>query len=132
MNLPPNLFPFIHPEDPDWRARYATFNLPGMYHNGGIWPFICGFYVAALVAAGRQRLAEKKLLELTRVVTMAAGPDLQYGFNECLRAQDGKPHGQDWQTWTAAMYYYAAQCVRRNATPFFDEMRRTPSSRATD
>jgi hypothetical protein len=47
VDLPPNFFPFIKPEDPDWRARYSIYNNPGEYHNGGIWPFICGFYVAA-------------------------------------------------------------------------------------
>ena len=42
--------------------------MPGDYHNGGIWPFIAGFYVAALVAAGRYQLAEEKLLALTEIV----------------------------------------------------------------
>ncbi|MFZ9011438.1 MAG: amylo-alpha-1,6-glucosidase [Anaerohalosphaeraceae bacterium] len=57
VDLPPNFFPYIEPGDPDWRERYEKYNQPGQYHNGGIWPFICGFYVAALVAAGKKRLA---------------------------------------------------------------------------
>jgi hypothetical protein len=61
VDLPPNFFPYIKPGDPDWRPRYEKFNMPGDYHNGGIWPFICGFYVAALVAAKRYKLAEEKL-----------------------------------------------------------------------
>ncbi|MBK5247500.1 MAG: hypothetical protein JJE49_09580 [Peptostreptococcaceae bacterium] len=40
------------------------FNKPGDYHNGGIWPFICGFYVAAPVAAKRYTLAMEKLFYL--------------------------------------------------------------------
>ena len=48
MNLPPNFFPFTKPGDPDWRERYSEFNNPGDYHNGGIWPFIAGIYIAAL------------------------------------------------------------------------------------
>ncbi len=52
LDLPPNLFPYIQREDPDWRIRYEIYGRPGEYHNGGIWPFICGFYVAAAVAAG--------------------------------------------------------------------------------
>ena len=47
---------------------------PGEYHNGGIWPFICGFYVAALVAAGQRRLAREKLAALTELVRRRRGP----------------------------------------------------------
>jgi hypothetical protein len=68
LDLPPNFFPYILPEDSDWHPRYAITNGPGEYHNGGVWPFICGFYVAALVAAGKQRLAEKNLEAFTRLV----------------------------------------------------------------
>ncbi len=57
LDLPPCLFPYIRPEDPGWRPRYEQFNAPGEYHNGGVWPFVCGFYVAALVAAGHHGLA---------------------------------------------------------------------------
>jgi hypothetical protein len=89
LDLPPNFFPFIKPEDPDWRSRYEKFNRPGEYHNGGIWPFICGFYVAALVAARRHKLAGEKLLALTEI--MKAGKNKNFGFNEWLKAQDGKP-----------------------------------------
>jgi hypothetical protein len=123
VDLPPNLFPYIMPEDPDWRPRYAEFNRPGEYHNGGIWPFICGFYVAALVAAGRYKLAEKKLLALTRINQIARNEKLAFGFNEWFKAQDGTPCGQDWQTWSAAMYLYAAKCVEEQKTPFFEEIR---------
>jgi hypothetical protein len=123
VDLPPNFFPFIQPEHPDWRPRYAQFNRPGEYHNGGIWPFICGCYVAALVAAQQFELAEEKLVELTRIIRTAHHPRLAFGFNEWLKAQDGTPRGQDWQTWSAALYLYAAKCVAEKRTPFFDEVR---------
>jgi hypothetical protein len=129
LRLPPNFFPFIRPGDPDWRPRYERFNKPGEYHNGGIWPFVCGFYVAALVAAGRHKLAQSKLAALTGLVRPARTRRLAYGFNEWFKAQDGKPMGQDWQTWSAAMYLYAAKCVETRSTPFFEEMRAsTPAS----
>jgi hypothetical protein len=121
--LPPNFFPYIRPEDPDWMARYAKYNQPGEYHNGGIWPFICGFHIAALVAAGRQRLAEKRLVALTELVRLAREADVEFGFNEWHRAQDGTAQGQDWQTWSAAMYLYAARCVETKTTPFLDRCR---------
>jgi len=122
-DLPPNFFPFIKPEDPDWMPRYSKFNKPGDYHNGGIWPFICGFYVASLVAAKKYQLAEKKLIELTKLVKISVDNNIHFGFNEWYKAQDGRPMGQDWQTWSAALYLYAAKCVEENKTPFFDEMR---------
>ncbi|MDY7010254.1 MAG: glycoside hydrolase 100 family protein [Planctomycetota bacterium] len=123
LDLPPNLFPYIRPEDPDWRPRYAKYNRPGEYHNGGVWPFVCSFYVAALVAAGGHRLARKRLQALTKLVRPAREKPVAFGFNEWFRAQDGTPCGQDWQTWSAAMYLYAATCVEQGRTPFFDEIR---------
>lgn len=123
--LPPNFFPFTMPGDPDWHERNAKYNNPGDYHNGGIWPFICGFYVAALVAAKRFKLAEEKLIELTQCIKLSSAENLEYGFNEWIKAQNGKPMGQDWQTWSASMYLYAAKCVEERRTPFFEEMRET-------
>jgi hypothetical protein len=122
VDLPPNFFPYIKPGDPDWRPRYEKFNMPGDYHNGGIWPFICGFYVAALVAAKRYKLAEEKLLVLTRLVKLSKAGKVTFGFNEWIKAQDGLPMGQDWQTWSAALYLYAVKCVEEKSTPFFGEM----------
>ncbi len=121
LDLPPNFFPFIRPADPDWRPRYETFNQPGNYHNGGIWPFVCGFYVAALVAAGLPQRAEQTLVALTRLVQRPRDASLRFGFNEWFKAQDGLPMGQDWQTWSAAMYLYAARCVEQRRAPFFDD-----------
>ena len=126
LDLSPNFFPFIKPQDPDWHPRYRKFNMPGKYHNGGIWPFISGFYVAALVAAKKYSLAEEKLLVLTEVVKMSntrLNKNLKFGFNEWLKAQNGRPMGQNWQTWSAALYLYAAKCVEERRTPFFDEIR---------
>ena len=124
VNLPPNFFPYIKQQDPDWRGRYSQFNNPGEYHNGGIWPFVGGFYVAALVAAKRFKLAEEKLFALTQCIKITRSENLEFGFNEWIKAQNGQPMGQDWQTWSAAMYLYAAKCVELKSTPFFDEMRK--------
>ena len=123
IDLPPNFFPFVKPEDPDWHSRYQTFNRPGEYHNGGIWPFICGFYIAALVADKRFALAEEKLLILTECIKKSNSGKVEFGFNEWIKSQDGKPMGQDWQTWSAALYLYAVKCVEEKQTPFFDELR---------
>lgn len=123
IDLPPNFFPYIQIGNPDWRSRYEKYNLPGEYHNGGVWPFICGFYIAAIVASGKFQLAEQKLSALTELVRPAREAQVAFGFNEWFRAQDGTPQGQDWQTWSAAMYLYAAISVEQRRTPFFDDIR---------
>jgi Alkaline and neutral invertase len=123
VDLPPNFFPSVNTNDPEWNERYAMFNNPGDYHNGGVWPFVCGFYVAALVAAKRFKLAEEKLTILTHFIKVSKVDHLEFGFNEWIKAQDGKTMGEDWQTWSAALYLYAAKCVQERKTPFFDEIR---------
>jgi hypothetical protein len=110
VDLPPCLFPFVQPTDPDWRDRYEIYNKPGDYHNGGVWPFIVGFYIAACVAAGRLRLARRKLDALTDLVKPWHESNCEWGFNEWIKAQTGQPSGRDWQTWS-------------EATPFFDAIR---------
>lgn len=122
-DLPPNFFPYILPGDDDWLQRYERYNTPGNYHNGGVWPFICAFYVAALVANQKYDLAEEKLLALIRLNRDAKNKQLKFGFNEWIGALDGKPMGQDWQSWSAALFLYAVACVEQKRTPFFDEIR---------
>ncbi len=123
LNLPPNLFPYILKGDADWHERYETYNRPGEYHNGGVWPFICGFYVAALIALEQYDAAQENLEYLTDIVTLSTRQSLTFGFNEWISAKDGIPKGADWQTWSAAMYLYAADCVRNKKTPVFDTIR---------
>jgi len=118
-HLPPNLFPYILPGDEDWYPRMERFNQPGDYHNGGIWPFVCGFYIAALVSSGQKKAAADGLAELAVINQKSVRKDLEFGFNEWIRAGDGSPQGQDWQTWSAAMFLYAAAAVEQGAAPFF-------------
>ena len=60
---------------------------------------------------------------LTGCIQISTNKSLNFGFNEWIKAQDGKPSGQDWQTWSAALYLYAAKCVENKTTPFFDDIR---------
>ena len=123
LEAPPCLFPYIGPYDRDWQPRYDQYCQPGHYHNGGVWPFTVGFYVAALVAAGWMDRARDRLKYLTRLVKPARDPELKYGFNEWFDARTGLPKGNDWQSWSASMYLYAAACVATGTTPLFDECR---------
>jgi glycogen debranching enzyme len=70
-----NPFPIkaIHPHIPhggkDWREYYhhGNRNSPHQYHNGGIWPFLGGFYVAVLVKMKKYSEAQKALRSLARL-----------------------------------------------------------------
>jgi len=119
-NLPPVLFPYIERGDDDWRKRYEKFNLPGEYHNGGIWPFTIGYYIVALIKLGLVSQAESQLTRLAGLVHKSVDPDLDYGFNEWYKAPTGEPKGQDWQTWSAAAFIYAAECLKRRKVLYFD------------
>ena len=71
------------------------------------------------VAAGDVHMAIASM-----TITRGREAKVDFGFNEWFRAQDGTPCGQDWQTWSAAMYLYAATSVEQKVTPFFQEIRR--------
>jgi hypothetical protein len=100
------LHPVVDHGDPDWRSYYGMLNLPHHYHNGGVWPFIGGFYVAALVQAGLYEKAEVTLASLAEL--NRAGE-----FNEWHHGLTGEPMGVHDQAWSAAMYIYAYECVRQ-------------------
>jgi glycogen debranching enzyme len=116
------VYPTIHPGDRDWREYYRVrnLNLPDQYHNGGAWPFIGGFYVAALVKAGRLAEAADALARLAAMNHRSRG-DAPWEFNEWFHGASGEPMGFALQSWSAAMYVYAHECVRRGACPFFDD-----------
>jgi glycogen debranching enzyme len=106
-----SLTPVVQPGDPDWRDYYGELNTPHRYHNGGVWPFIGGFYVAALVAAGRPTDAAKALRALAEL-------NRRGGFNEWHHGQTGEPMGVRDQAWSAGMYLFACECVRRGRVEF--------------
>jgi hypothetical protein len=107
------LYPPVHKGDPDWRDYYGMLNLPDHYHNGGVWPFIGGFYVAALVRSGQFGKAGEALARLAEL--NGAGE-----FNEWHHGATGEPMGVRDQAWSSGMYIYAYECVRRRTPIHFD------------
>lgn len=111
------LHPAIYPGSKDWREYYRNnnLNMPEQYHNGGIWPFVGGFYVAALIKANRTAEARKqlgKLAELNR-----QGQEGEWEFNEWCHGRTGKPMGYPHQAWSAGMYIFAYHCVKDGQVP---------------
>lgn len=76
------LHPVIHPGNKDWREYYRNnnLNLPEQYHNGGIWPFVGGFYIATLVKVGRMEQARVQLEKLAALNRL--GVESEWEFNE--------------------------------------------------
>jgi hypothetical protein len=105
-----SLTPAVRPGDPDWRNYYGSLNAPHQYHNGGVWPFLGGFYVAALVKAGRKEAAASALQGLASL--NQAGQ-----FNEWHHGETGVPMGACDQAWSAGMYLFAWECVKRGEVP---------------
>jgi glycogen debranching enzyme len=100
-----SLTPVVRPGDSDWRDYYDALNAPHHYHNGGAWPFIGGFYVAALVRAGRTDAAQSALQSLAEL-------NHSGGFNEWHHGETGAPMGVQDQAWSAGMYLFAFECVK--------------------
>jgi len=118
--------PPILPGDKDWREYYRSrnLNLPYQYHNGGVWPFIGGFYVATLVQADRSEMAMQQLHQLA--LANQQGLDEEWEFNEWLHGQTGLPMGYRRQAWSAGMYLFADVAVRREMPHLVPASCRTP------
>jgi glycogen debranching enzyme len=99
-----------------WRPYMARHrqNLAWQYHNGGIWPMVGGFWVAALVAAGRKQQAREELTKLARACAVK-----DWAFTEWLHGRTLAPRGMPGQSWNAAAYLFAERAVLEGPDPFF-------------
>ena len=125
------IYPPVYPGESDWREYYRSrnLNLPYQYHNGGIWPMVGGFHIAALVCHGWLYEAERLLYALAE--SLRQGADRRaWGFNEWLHGESGNPMGYDDQAWSAALFLYAERCLQEEDTPIFSELRRVKPAAA--
>ncbi|MDA8165471.1 MAG: hypothetical protein M0017_10630 [Desulfobacteraceae bacterium] len=106
----------IEPGSPLWRRYMERHrqNYPHQYHNGGIWPFIGGFWVLLLNRLG---MADQAWREMERVA--AANRAGGWQFNEWLHGRTGAPMGMAGQSWNAALFLLAfhALCDGTRFTP---------------
>ncbi len=116
------IHPPIFPGESDWREYYRSrnLNMPQQYHNGGIWPMIGGFHVAALFRHGWQAEAEQMLFSLANANRQGVGDTWE--FNEWLHGTSGHPMGFAEQAWSAAMFLYADHVVHTKQLPLFDDL----------
>ena len=117
------LHPPIQPGDRDWREYYRTeheLNLPDQYHNGGVWPWVGGLYVASLIRAGRLDQAKEMLYNLA--LANQLGKERPWEFNEWIHGVTGEPKGSPDQGWSAGMYIYAYRCCQEGKEPVFSTL----------
>ncbi len=103
------LHPIIYPGDQDWQQAMIARNqdVPYQYHNGGIWPYIGGFWVSYLASQPQyQAKAQQQLTQLAQAVSIN-----DWQFNEYFHGQFFTPMGIAQQSWNAAMYIAAYRAV---------------------
>ena len=91
-----------------WRPYMARHrqNQVWQYHNGGIWPMVGGFWVAALAGAGRARQAQQGLVGMARACEVG-----NWAFTEWLHGRTLAPRGMPGQSWNAAAFLMAEHAV---------------------
>jgi glycogen debranching enzyme len=102
------LFP-IRQNSPLWRTYMERHeqNFPHQYHNGGIWPYVAGFWIMLLLRLNRKKCAHQELDRFARVNSLN-----NWEFNEWFHGKTGEPMGMAGQSWNAAMFILAYHCMQ--------------------
>lgn len=87
-----------------WRPYMARHqqNSVHQYHNGGIWPFVGGYWVIALARFGRREQAWSALHRLAQANALD-----DWRFTEWFHGRTQKPMGMAGQSWNAATFLLA-------------------------
>lgn len=104
--LLPAFWPVVMPQDDRWDELQTTYsdtfkNSPYEFHNGGRWPMVTGFYVAALARRGLGDRAEKYLAAIDGAngLPMDGEP---WSFPEFIHGRKYTPGGTSPLGWSAA------------------------------
>lgn len=124
------IYPPIKKGNKEWHSYFDECEAREAYHylNGGIWPMIGGFYVAALVKNGQISKAKKEL-ELLAKANQQTSEEWQkiseikksgWGFSEWMDGKTGKLIGSTspYQAWSAGAYLFAYNCVKTKKASF--------------
>ena len=97
-----------------WRPYMARHgqNQVWQYHNGGIWPMVGGFWIAALLQVGRRERAQTALLQMARACALR-----NWSFTEWLHGKTLAPRGMPGQSWNAAAFLLAQHLVDGGRSP---------------
>ncbi len=107
--------PPIRKGSAEWKDYYlaSLAGEPDNYLNGGIWPFIGGFYVCALAESGRLKEAKGELELLARANGLGSHKDWDWDFNEWIHPVTKKASGSRHQAWSAGAYLAAYESLKR-------------------
>jgi len=111
------MYPPIEKKDKEWHSYFSKClaKRPHWYLNGGIWPYIGGFYVAALVKAGMYEKAEEQLYQLAKANML--GKDYKWEFNEWINPLTKKAMGSGYHAWSAGSFLYAVTSLEQKQLP---------------
>ncbi len=120
-----NIWPPIKPGSAAWKKYFENCDArtPLHYINGGVWPWIGGLYIAALVKTKQYEKAESELKVFAKGVMQGLkirDMDKKYEFNEWLDGKTGDAKGEPNQAWTAGMYLYGYECLRQKKVLYFE------------
>jgi glycogen debranching enzyme len=106
------IYPPIKRGDKEWHDYFDDCNArePYQYLNGGIWTYIGGFYILALIKQKKIKRAEQELNKL-------AEANLNGNFPEWINPLTKEAHGR-LQAWSAGMYILAYDSVKKNKVLF--------------
>ena len=95
-----------------WRPYMARHqqNQMHQYHNGGIWPFVGGYWVMALAKLGLRAEARAELARLAQVNSLDG-----WRFTEWFHGRTLAPMGMAGQSWNAAAWLLAQRALERGA-----------------
>lgn len=111
------IHPPIRSQSGEWKDYFnaCAAKEPGDYLNGGIWPFIGGLYVVALVKMKQFKEAEFELLQLEKANLL----DFHHLFPEWIRPSNSEAFGVD-QAWSAGGFLWAMEAVCTKKAFLFD------------
>ncbi len=91
-----------------WRPYMARHqqNSVHQYHNGGIWPFVGGYWVMALARLGMREQAWSALTRLAQANALDG-----WRFTEWFHGRTLKPMGMAGQSWNAATFLLALRAL---------------------
>jgi len=95
-----------------WRAYMGRHqqNIVHQYHNGGIWPFVGGFWVLAMARLGMRAEAWAELHRLAE-----ANRHGEWRFTEWFHGRTLAPMGMAGQSWNAATFLLARRALEGGA-----------------
>lgn len=90
-------------------SLFGFENKPYYYHNGGLWPLIQGFFIAALIKEGKEEQAKDYLIQFAEAMKKD-----NYKFHEYFESKNYKPEGIKNSGFSAAGYVFAYLAVTKN------------------